>query len=161
MTTPRDRVAFGYHAFPFSGMARQDQPLPSVPLLPVRVRSDGQAWSNPLNAVLDTGSTHSYLPAVVAGEFKIRTDGEVVERKGAGGSFPSGPARCDLAIVDAHFPNVTCWEVTDFTLWVPSKAEALDVPLLGWDLLRLFEVSLSHHADLIKMRLAPARHAAP
>lgn len=161
MTAPRGKVAFGYHAFPFFGMTSTERALPSVPLLPMRVRSGGGPWSNPLNAVLDTGSTHSYLPSEVAEEFGLRADGDVVERKGAGGLFPSAPAPCDLAIVDAHFPNVTCWEIADFTLWVPARAGALDVPLLGWDLLQLFDLSLSHHSDLIQMRLAPGPRSAP
>ena len=155
MTTPRDRVAFGFHAFPFYGMARRDHGLPSVPFLPLRLRVGGGAWSNPMNAVLDTGSTHSYMPKEVAEELGIEGEGAEVERRGAGGTFPSLPARCDVAVVDAHFPTVTCWELAEFEMWIPTRRDSLEVPIVGWDLLHLFEVSLLHHADLIRMRLAP------
>jgi hypothetical protein len=156
LTTPRDRVSFGFHAFPFYGMARPERPLYSVPLLPIRVRPPGGPWSNPLNAVMDTGSTHSYLPGDMAGELGLAPAGTEVERKGSGATFAAQAARCDLAIVDAGFPTVTCWELSDFELWVPTKRASLEVPLLGWDLLHLFDLSLSSHEDLIRMRLAPA-----
>lgn len=107
MTTPRDRVSFGYHAFPFYGMASPERPLYSVPLLPIRIRPVGGPWSNPLNSVLDTGSTHSYLPEEMAEELGLAAGGAEVERKGSGAPFAARAARCDLAIVDAGFPTVT------------------------------------------------------
>jgi hypothetical protein len=140
-------------------MASPERPLYSVPLLPIRVRPPGGRWSKALSAVIDTGSTHSYLPGEMAAELGLAPGGAEVERKGSGAPFAAQAGRCDLAIVDASFPTVTCWELSDFELWVPTKRAALDVPLLGWDLLHLFDLSLSSHADLIQMRLAPAKTA--
>ena len=157
MTPSRERVAFGYHAFPFYGLSNRERLLPSIPLLPIRIRAPGKPWSNPLNAILDTGSTHSFLPVPVAEDFQLQADGAPVERHGAGGPFLSFPARCDLAIVDAHFPTVTCWEIAEVAIWVPSKAGMLEIPILGWDILHLFDLTLKQHADLIQMRLAPER----
>jgi hypothetical protein len=157
VTTPAGRISFGYHAFPFYGLAGDGPPLPSLPMVPIRIRSGATQWSNPLNAVPDTGSTHSYVPRTVAVELGVHPGGEAEPRQGGGGTFSAAPAVCDIAIVNAYFPSVACWELAKFTVWIPARDQDLDYLLLGWDLLHLFDVSFSHHENVIQMRLAPER----
>jgi len=75
--------------------------------------------------------------------------------KGGGGVFHAERARVDLAIVDAHFPEITCWEVGTMTVWVPTREDSLEAPVLGWDLLGLFRTSLDPRRRLIELRLLP------
>lgn len=60
----------------------------------------------------------------------------------------------DVALVDAQFPEVTCWEVAGIEFRVPAVEGALDFSVLGWDLLSLFDVSVSHRNGRIELRLA-------
>jgi hypothetical protein len=62
MSVPKDRVSFGAHAFPFTGLRRPDDELAVLPSLPLRVRATGNEWLTPFDAVLDTGSTRTVLP---------------------------------------------------------------------------------------------------
>ena len=60
----------------------------------------------------------------------------------------------DVALVDAQFPEVTCWEVAGIEFRVPAVEGALDFSVLGWDLLSPFDVSVSHRNGRIELRLA-------
>jgi len=72
---------------------------------------------------------------------------------GAGGTFQTIGTSRDIAIVDAQFPEVTCWEVAGVELRVPTAVGLLDFSVLGWNLLRLFDLSVSHRKGRIELRL--------
>jgi len=74
--------------------------------------------------------------------------------RGAGGPFRAAPVTCDVAVVDAQFPEVTCWEVDDVVFGVPVEEDALEISVVGWDLLRLFDLSVSHRKGRIELRFA-------
>lgn len=153
MTTPRDRVAFGTHAFPFSGLHAEDNSLPSLPMLPLRVRLPNGSWSPAFNAVLDTGSTQCLFSRRIAALLEIPIEGSTEPTGGAGGVFQTVGTSRDIAIVDAQFPEVTCWEVAGVELRVPAEEGVLDFSVLGWNLLRLLELSVSHRKGRIELRL--------
>ncbi len=154
MTTPRDRVAFGTHVFPFAGMHSSAEGFPPLPLLPVRVRTPAGTWSRPFNAILDTGSTQCLLQTRLARDLGFSVEGSEREMRGAGGRFKSVPAKCDVGLMDAQFPEVTCWEVQAVDFAIPLDEDALEISLLGWDLLHLFDVAVSHRKGRIELRLA-------
>ncbi len=121
-------------------------------MLPLRFRKRDGTWSRALNAVLDTGSTRCLLTAALARGLGIEAPPDSEELKGAGGPFRAAPSRCDARIVDAHYPDATFWEVADLEVWVPVDENALEVTVLGWDLLRLFDISVSHRKGRIDLR---------
>ena len=154
MTTPRDRAAFGTHVFPFSGIYATDQDLPDLPMLPVRLRLVGGRWSHPINAILDTGSTRSLVPGDVAADLGISPVGVPEDMHGAGGHFKAAPAVLDVTVVDAQFPEVTCWEVAGVGFGITTQPDSIEFPVIGWDVLRLFDFSLSHRRGRVELRLA-------
>lgn len=153
MTVPHDRVSYGSHAFPFSGLHAIGAAHPPLPLLPIRIRGERGSWSRPLSAVLDTGSTRTILPYEVAAAFGFEPSAEVLSVRVLGADAETRPADFHLAIVDAHFPDVTCWEVAGVKALVPVKPAALEFPLLGWDLLGLFDIRLNAEKERIDLRL--------
>ena len=154
MTTPHDRVAYGAHVFPFAGLHSSDEGLPPRPLLPVRVRAPGGAWSRPFNAVLDTGSTWCLLQTRLARDLGFSVEGPEEEMRGAGGRFKSALATCDVGVMDAQFPEVTCLEVDAVDFAIPLDEDALDISVLGRNVLRLFDLSVSHRKGRIELRLS-------
>lgn len=155
MTTPRDRVAVGRHVFPFSGLHSGDEVLPDLPMLPIRVRHQASRWSHAINAIVDTGSTRSLIPGDLAADLGVPRLGPDAPMQGAGGAFDAWPTECDLSIVDGQFPEVPCFQIDGVSFGVPVVAEPMAFPVLGWDVLRLFELSLSHRRARIEMRLEP------
>ena len=59
----------------------------------------------------------------------------------------------DLCIVDASFPEVTCFEFAGILVVFPEDEHVLAYPVLGWDVLRHFEISLNARRERIGMRL--------
>ena len=153
MTTPRDRISYGSHVFPFTGVREREVPLHGLPMLPIRIRGRNGKWSSPVNAVLDTGSNRSLLPADVAKGFGLPALGPPSSIQGAGGMFDAIPTACDVAIADAYFPDVNCFEIQAVGFGVPVLKEPLLFPVVGWDVLRLFELTLSHRHARIELRL--------
>lgn len=157
MTVPRERVAVGPHTFPFSGVHSSEELLPDVPMLPLRTRTPGGKWSRAVNAILDTGSTRSLMPPRMAIDLGVSAGAPAEELRGAGGPFKAAPALCDVAVVDAQFPEVTVWELAGISFGIPTDEGALDFPVLGWDVLRHFDFSLSHQRGRIEMRLCEGK----
>jgi len=157
LTTPHDRVAFGAHVFPFAGMYSSGGGFPPLPLLPISVRAPSGRWSRPFNAVLDTGSTRCLLHPRLARDLGFSSDGPAEEMRGAGGPFKAVPAKCDVAVRDAQFPEVTCWEISGIPFGIPTGEAGLEISVVGWDLLHLFDVAVSHRNGRIELRLADER----
>ena len=140
--------------FPFTGVQTIGEAVPGVPLLPVRFRKRGAPWSQAVNAVLDTGSTRCLLRPDLARALGIDASPDSEELKGAGGPFRAASTTCDVRIVDAHFPDATFWELVDLEVWVPVDEKALEITILGWDLLRLFDMTISHRKGRIDLTSA-------
>lgn len=155
MSVPPGKVAFGAHLFPFTGLEGGSGDVHQLPVLPIRVRQADRSWSTPFNAVIDTGSTLTVLPAEVAADLGIRLLKQEHEARGAAGRFGVRAASAAIAVVDAHLPSVTCWELSDCTIWVTSGPAVLDFPVVGWDLLSVFEVSFNHNRQSIQLRYPP------
>jgi hypothetical protein len=122
-------------------------------MLPLRVRLPNGSWSPAFNAVLDTGSTQCLLSRRAAAFLEIPIEGPAEPTGGAGGTFQTIGTSRDVAIVDAQFPEVTCWEMAGVDLRVPTAEGVLDFSVLGWNLLRLFDLSVSHRKGRIELRL--------
>jgi hypothetical protein len=153
LTTPPDRISFGPHVFPFSGLsAAGKEPVP-LPLIPIRIRPAGGRWSTPFDAALDTGSTRTLLPKGLAAACGVVAAGAPEEIEAPGVPFQAVPADADLAIVDAHFPEVPVWELHGFRVWVPLREDVLAIPVLGWDLLAKFHVAFDHRRQKVELRL--------
>lgn len=153
MSVPRDRVSHGAHAFPFTGLRTGEGGFTSLPCLPVRVRQGDRGWSTPFDAVIDTGSTRTVVPGEWADHLGLERTGEAEPMRGAGGPFETRAATVDLSVVDAHFPQVTCWEIVGAMIRVGEGPRALDYPVLGWDVLRLFRVTFEPRQRWIEMKL--------
>jgi predicted aspartyl protease len=154
MTTPKDRVSFGHHTFPFFGLQIPGGAELPLPLLPLRIRPVGGQFGRPFNAILDTGSTRTLIPSALARANAIRTVDETSQVRVIGGTASGHDAALDLAIVDAHFPEITCWEVANTQAKVMSD-EDLDCAVLGWDTLRLFEFTIDRKRERVSLRLQP------
>ena len=152
MTLPHDRVSFGAHAFPFSGFHADGGQRPALPLLPVRLRKPGGVWSRPINAILDTGSTKTVFPAGVDQLTGIEPPGQRHRIGGLGKGADAVSLVGDLAIVDASFPSISCWEFSGLGVEMVLAPDDLDHPVLGWDLLSAFELVVSAEDARIELR---------
>lgn len=157
MSVPRDRVSFGAHVFPFVGLRGVSVPPADVPFLPLRLRLPAGRWCLPFNAVLDTGSTHTVLPFALAEDLGLPSEGGTSTMEGAAADFETTIARCDLAIADAGFPDVNCWEINGLEIRVGAREARIRRPVIGWDVLGLFDLALSQARDRIELRLAANR----
>lgn len=155
MSVPPGRVSFGSHLFPFSGLSGGATETVDLPLLPLRIKRPGGSWSTPFNAILDTGSTMTILPAETASSLGLVHQSTRRAARGGGGPFDVHPCMTDMAIVDAHLPRVTCWEIADATIWVAADANSMDFPVVGWDLLGVFEVTLNHMNQSVLLKYPP------
>lgn len=155
MSVPRGRISFGAHHFPFSGFRGGGSEEFDLPVLPVRLRPADGPWSRVFNSLLDTASTISVVPSGLAERTGAKTYGSSREARGAGSPFSVRAAHVDLSIVDAHLPTVTCWEIADTTIWVADPDASLEYPVIGWDLLALFELSINHSRKQIELRYPP------
>jgi len=152
MTTPRDRVSFGHHSFPFFGLqGTAEEPLP-LPMLPVRIRRLGGRYGRAFNAVLDTGSTRTLIPAALARANGVLWEERPSPLRVVGGVAEGFGATVDVAIVDANLPEVSCWEVSRVDVRVMEDKD-LDSAIVGWDLLELFEIVMDRQGDRISLRL--------
>lgn len=154
MSVPRDRVSYGAHVFPFVGLGAPGQPPAGVPFLPISLRPKAGGWCMPFNAVLDTGSTHTTLPHPVAHDVGLVAGATDSTMEGAGADFGTAPVSCDLAIVDSQFPDIHCWEVDGLEVRVAEPSARLRRPVVGWDVLGLFELKLDQSKDRIEIRLS-------
>jgi hypothetical protein len=152
VTIPHERVAFGAHAFPFSGFHADGKDRPALPLLPVRLRKPGGAWSRPLNAILDTGSTKTVFPAGVDALLGVERPQEKHRIGGLGRGAEAVSITVDIAIVDASFPSIPCWEFSDLPVEMVLVDDDLEHPVLGWDLLFAFEMVLNSEESRIELR---------
>ncbi len=153
MTTPRERTSFGTHAFPFSGLRLGEGEPPPLPLIPVRVRPPDGTWSTPFDALIDTGSTRTFLPKGLAQSCAIATSEAPEEVDAPAASFEAAPAMVELAVMDANYPEVPVWEFRGFRMWVPVREDVVAIPVLGWDLLTQFHFCFDHAKQKVEMRL--------
>lgn len=152
MTVPRDRISYGYHTFPFFGLDVPGTAPHALPVLPIRVRAVGGQFGRPFNAILDTGSTRTLVPRAVATAGGLKLSGTETEVRVVGGVSTGEEASADLAIADAHYPEVLCWQLASATVIVMPD-EALDMPILGWDTLDPFELIIDRRRERISLRL--------
>jgi len=153
LTTPRDRISYGSHAFPFWGLQTGSGEPPPLPMLPIRIRTGRGAWSTAFDAAPDTGSTRTIIPMLLAESIGLVVGGAQEAIDAAAGDFQARPATGDLAIVDAHYPGVPVWEIHDLTIWVPVREDVVAIPVLGWDVLALFHICFDHKERRVEMRL--------
>lgn len=156
MSVPRDRVSYGAQVFPFVGLGAPGSPSAGVPFLPMSLKPKGGAWCVPFNAVLDTGSTHTTLPRELARGVGVAVGAADSTMEGAGADFRTATVLCDFAIVDAQFPDIHCWDVEGLEVRVAESTARLRRPVIGWDVLGLFEIKLDHSKDRIEVRLSGA-----
>jgi Aspartyl protease len=152
MTTPRDRVSYGFHAFPFFGLQVPGQPPFPLPLVPLRLRTAGGHYGRPFNAILDTGSTRTLIPNALAVSNGLRSTDVEAEVHVVGGTAKGTEVPAELAIVDAHYPEVSRWEIADVIVLAMRDAD-LEIPVIGWDVLGLFELGIDRLRERISMRL--------
>jgi len=152
MTTPRDRVSFGYHTFPFFGLQAPGREAHPLPLIPLRARGPGGSFGRPFNAILDTGSTSTLIPERLAARNGLSKSGVERALSVIGAQAKGTEAGATLAIVDAHYPEVNCWEVAD-TVVLVMKDDDLEIPVLGWNILGLFEFTMDRRRQRISMKL--------
>lgn len=152
MTVPRERVAFGAHVFPFAGLHAEGVDRPGLPLLPIRLRRRGGTWMRPMNAILDTGSNRTVLPAGVD-ELTGAAPGSDRRRLGGlGKGAETVDLGVDLAIVDANYPGISCWEFANVAARMVLSEDDLDHPVVGWDVLGWFDMTISAEDSRIELR---------
>ena len=108
----------------------------------------------PFNAVLDTGSTHTLLPFALAEDLGLSVAEPTSTMEGASADFEASIVRCDLSIVDPSLPDVSCWEISGLDIRVGAREARLRRPVIGWDVLGLFDLAISQARDRIEVRLA-------
>lgn len=155
MTTPRDRVSYGYHTFPFFGLRVPGEEAHPLPVIPLRARVPGGHFGRPFNAILDTGSSRTLLPQRLAIRNGILESEVTRELSVIGGTARGTEAAAEIAIMDAHYPEINCWEISDTAILV-MRDEDLEIPVMGWDVLGLFEFSVDRRRQRISMRLHTA-----
>jgi predicted aspartyl protease len=119
----------------------------------VRLRTGARDWSVPVDALVDTGSARTIIPKEWGDFMAVEGRGSTVTLEGAGGPFQAAPFEVDLSIVDSNFPEVSCWEFRAVELLVAVRAEALRLPVLGWDILGLFRLTIDRRNGVIELRL--------
>jgi hypothetical protein len=111
-----------------------------------------------MNVVLDTGATRTTFPHSVATLLGVEPDITSEDMIGLGEPVPCSAAVLDLRIVDAAFPKVACFEFSSCLVTFPTDPNVLAYPVLGWDVLGLFNIELEPTHGRIGLRLArPAR----
>jgi len=109
--------------------------------------------------VLDTGSTHTLLPRAFALELGLTPQARREELQGSGSDFEASPAPADISVVDANYPAVACWTIEDFEVWVPAEGSSLAHPVVGWDILEHFRMSIDPRLRRFDLLLIGGRGA--
>jgi hypothetical protein len=118
----------------------------------VRLRKAGGTWARPLNAIADTGSTRTVFPTGIDELVGIARPAERHRIGSLGKGAEAVSLVVDLAIVDASFPSISCWEFSDFSVDMVVVADDLEHPVLGWDLLAAFHLAFSAEEARIELR---------
>jgi hypothetical protein len=90
----------GSHVFRYGGHGEPEQV--GLPLIPIRIARPGQAPSLPFNAIMDTGSTQTVIPAAIYEMVRGAPSGDRRQLKTGGGPVNGWDAAIDLHIVDSH-----------------------------------------------------------
>ncbi len=110
----------GSHVFRYGGHG--DSPAFDLLLIPFTIAASGGRPSLPLNAILDTGSTHTIVPQPVYAAVVGAPQGRRETLKTPGGPVEGIRAVVDFAIVDSHLPSVVCWTFEGTEVFVGSAS---------------------------------------
>jgi hypothetical protein len=129
-----------------------------LPLLPIRVSSQGAPAPFVVNAVLDSGSTRTVLPFEIAEKLALQNLAFNDTMATAGGEAKVAQATIRLDIVDSNFPAVQYWSFEVLPVEVTEPSVDLALPLIGWDILHRFDTCLHPHEGFLLMRPSSAKH---
>ena len=140
----------GSHVFRFGGHG-EPEPV-GLPLIPIRIARPGQARSLPFNAILDTGSTQTVIPAAMYEVAGGEPSGDRRQLRTGGGPVEGWDAAIDLHIVDSHLPSVVCWSFEGAGVFVAEDEADFPLAVLGWDLLGNFELKINRELGFIELK---------
>ena len=92
------------------------------------------------------------FPRSVASLLGIEPDIASDDLIGLGEPVECKAGMLDLQIVDASYPQVACFEFVDARVSFPVREDVLAYPVVGWDILRRFNIELDSANGRIGLR---------